>query len=77
MVYASVDVTAPEPVIEPHAGDLVAEWTFENHTANAGDNIGTTPTGFFQLNDWAATIRTGIPKRTMRLPSQTICRCTA
>jgi hypothetical protein len=49
---ADVDVTAPVPT--HHNGDLMAEWTFENHTAAAGDNIGDTPTGFFQLNNWAA-----------------------
>ena len=38
---AHVDVTAPEPVVDPvdtpHNGDLKAEWTFENHTQSGGD----------------------------------------
>ena len=51
---ATVDVTAPEPVVDQHHnGALAAEWTFENHTQSGGDNVGT-PNGFWNLNQWAA-----------------------
>src|SRR5262249_12770094 len=52
---ATVDVTAPEPVVDQHHNRaLVAEWTFENHTQAGGDNVGT-PNGFWNLNDWVQT----------------------
>lgn len=55
---ADVDVRAPAPppiVVADthHNGALVAEWTFENHTQAGGDNVGT-PSGFWNLNQWAA-----------------------
>ena len=37
-----------------HNGALAAQWTFENHTQEQGDNVGT-PTGFWNLNEWAAS----------------------
>ena len=43
----------PDPVDVYHNGALVAEWTFENHTQAQGDNTGT-PTGFWNLSQWAA-----------------------
>ena len=37
-----------------HNGGLMAEWTFENHNQAGGDNTGT-PTGFWNLDQWAAS----------------------
>ena len=54
----------------------MAEWTFENHTQAAGDNVGT-PNGFWNLNQWAADqSAVPIPKRTTRSASPAIFRCT-
>ena len=50
----STDGTFTAAPVDPHHnGALTAEWTFENHIASAGDNTGT-PTGFWNLNQWAA-----------------------
>lgn len=35
-------------------GELKAEWTFENHTQEGGDNIGGAPLGFWSLAQYVA-----------------------
>jgi hypothetical protein len=56
MADTSVNETIIKPVDPPvdphHNGALAVEWTFENHTQAGGDNTGT-PTGFWNLKDWA------------------------
>jgi hypothetical protein len=53
--HVTVEDTPDAPPVDTHHnGDLMAEWTFENHTVAAGDDTGT-PTGFWNLNNWAAS----------------------
>jgi hypothetical protein len=60
----AVDVTAPEPPVDTHHnGNLVAEWTFENHTQANGDEVGI-PTGFWDLSNWVATYEAQNPNFT-------------